>query len=180
MPKMSSAAAKRVDKAEARHESGGDFEPLAPGQYLAQLREVNVEDKLNKYGAAAWNAEFHNLHSMETQQKAPGRQWYRLTQPLPVDKIPSNYTNGPDKWEKYQGMIDGLLKGFFESFGYTVDSDTDEMLGEWAILEVGIRTIQEGPKAGQPTNQVNGIYALPEDLDFEDFGIVASDEEEAF
>lgn len=180
MPKLAGAAAKRVDAAEARHESGGDFEPLAPGQYLAQLRDVSVRDDTNKYGAAVWSAEFHNLHSIETQTKAPGRQWLNLTQPSSVTKIPSNYVNGPEKWEKYQNMLDGLLKGFFESFGYTVDSDTDEMLGEWCIITLDIRTIQQGPKEGKKRNEVTGIEALPEDFDLGEFGVEADDEEETF
>lgn len=178
MPKMASAVAKRVESAEARHESGGEFEPLAPGKYLAQLRDVSVRDQTNKHGAAVWSAEFHNLHALEDHVKAPGRQWLNLTQPSPVGKIPASYTNGPEKWEKYQAMLDGLLKGFFESFGYTVDSDTDEMLGEWAVITLKIRTIQSGPNEGKKTNEVTGIESIEDfDIDLADFNVVAEEEE---
>lgn len=180
MPKLSGAASKRVEKAEARHENGGEYEALPVGDYLAQLREVSVRDKTNKYGAAVWSAEFHNLYNLESQDRAPGRQWLNLTQPSAIDKIPSAYKNGPEKWEKYQTMLDGLLKGFFESFGFTTDSDTDEMLGEWVIITLGHRTIQEGPKAGKVTNEVTGIKALPEDFDLEEFGVTTADDDEAF
>lgn len=180
MPKLSKAAAGRVDKAEARHEQGGSFELLPDGDYLAQLREVSVRDKTNKYGAAVWSAEFHNLVNLESGASASGRQWLNITMPQPLDKIPSAYVNGPDKWEKYQAMLDGLLKGFFESFGFTTDSDTDEMLGEWAIITVGSQTIQEGPKQGQLTNRVTAIKALPEDFDLSDYGVETAPDDEAF
>ena len=180
MPKLSAAAVKMVDSAEARHESGGSFEPLAPGRYLAKLAEVTTADP-NKHGAVVWNAEFQNLISLETEAPAPGRQWLRITLPSdPKKGIPATYTNGPEKWEKYQQMLLGLLKGFFESFGYTSDSDTDELLGEYAVIELGIRTIQSGAREGEKTNEVKGIYPVPEDLDLEALGVSSADDEEAF
>lgn len=180
MPKLSAAAAKMVDAAEARHESGGSFEPLAPGRYLAKLAEVTTVDP-NKHGAVVWNAEFQELVSLETGAPAPGRQWLRLTLPSdPKKGVPATYTNGPEKWEKYQAMLLGLLKGFFESFGYTVDSDTDELLGEYAVIELGIRTIQSGPREGEKTNEVKGIYPVPEDLDLEALGVSTADDDGAF
>ena len=182
MPKLSTAAAKMVDAAEARHDNGGDFEPLAPGRYLAKLAEVSVRDQPNKYGMAMWSAEFQELVSLETESPVPGRQWLNLTLPAdPKKGIPSNYTNGPEKWDKYQALVLGQLKAFFESFGYTVDSDTDELLGEYAVIELGIRTIQSGPREGEKTNEVKGIHPVPEDLDLEALGIDTSgSDEEAF
>jgi len=180
MPKLSAAAVKMVDSAEARHESGGSFEPLAPGRYLAKLSEVTTVDP-NKHGAVVWNAEFQNLISLETEAPAPGRQWLRLTLPSdPKKGVPATYTNGPEKWEKYQAMLLGLLKGFFESFGYTSDSDTDELLGEYAVIELGIRTIQSGAREGEKTNEVKGIFPVPEDLDLDALGVSSVADEEAF
>lgn len=180
MPKLSAGAVKMVDGAEARHESGGVFEPHPAGRYLARLADVATQDP-DKHGSVVWSAEFQDLIRLETQTPAAGRQWLRLTLPQdPKKGIPSTYTNGPEKWEKYQAMVTGLLKGFFESFGYTVDSDTDELLGEYAIIDLGIRTIQQGEKQGQKTNQVNGIYPIPEDLDLEALGVTSADGEEAF
>lgn len=180
MPKLSAGAVKMVDASEARHESGGTFEPLAPGRYLGKLSDVSTRDP-NKHGAVVWSAEFQDLIRLEDSTPVPGRQWLNLTLPSdPKKGVPSTYDNGPDKWDKYQQMLTGLLKGFFESFGYTSDSDTDELLGEYAVLEVGIRTIQSGPKEGQKTNVVNGIYPVPEDLDLDALGVGQSDEGEAF
>ena len=181
MPKLPSAAAKAVEKSEAVHGGGGSFEPLAPGKYLAQLREVTVRDQTDKHGHTQWSAEFENLHSLEDHEKAPGRQWLNLTVPL-GKKMPASYTNGPEKWEKYQAMVMGRLKAFFESFGYTTDSDTDEMIGEWAVITVSQRTIQDGPKTGEITNRVDGIESLADagDIELEDFGIDGFEDEEAF
>lgn len=183
MPKLAAGLAKRVETAEAQHSSGGDFELLTPGVYLAQLREVTVREKPNKHGAAIWSTEYHNLHNLETGQKYPGRQWYDFTLPLPQDKPTTVYLNEggtPEKWEKYQIRLQGLLKGFFESFGYSVDSDTDELLGEWALITVKIGTIQSGVNQGKQRNEVTGIEALPEDFDFEEFGITQAGDDEAF
>lgn len=180
MPKLSATTAKAVNAVEARHESGGSFEPLEPGRYVAKLAEVTTVDP-NKYGAIVWNAEFQDLASLTTKDPAPGRQWLRLTLPSdPKAGIPASYTNGPDKWDKYQAMLLGLLHGFFESFGYTTDSDTDEMIGEYAVIEVGIRTIQSGAREGEKTNEVKGVFPLPEDLDLSEFGIDNGDAEEQF
>lgn len=181
MPKLSAAAAKVVDSAEAIH-GGGEFEPLPEGKYIGRLSDVTVRDDLNKYGAAQWSAEFQDLVFLETDTPAPGRQWLNLTMPTGT-KVPSNYEKTPDKWQKYQEMIQGRLKAFFEAFGYTVDSDTDEMINEYAIITVGTTTVQQGPKTGKLTNVVNDIEALPEDFDFEAHGIVpvgTVDPDEAF
>lgn len=179
MPKLTSKAAKVVEAAEAVH-GGGSFEPLKPGKYLAQLSEVSVNDQADKYGAASWTAEFRNLISVDTKQSAPGRQWYRITLPLDPSKVPSNYEKDADKWEKYQAMVQGRLKAFFEAFGYTVDSDTDEMLGEWAVITLGIRTIQSGPRQGEKANVVNDVESYEEYGDLDDFGVDEVDDDEAF
>lgn len=176
MPKLNAATAKLVDSVEARHETGGSFEPLAPGRYLARLAEVTTANP-NRHGAVVWSAEFQDLHSLETLQPAPGRQWLRITLPSdPKQGIPATYANGADKWDKYQAMLLGLLKGFFESFGYTVDSDTDELIGEFAVIELGIRTIQSGAREGEKTNEVKGVFPLPEDIDLEALGLGTQDE----
>lgn len=181
MPKLSAAAAKMTDAAEARHESGGTFEPHPPGRYIAKLTEVTTQDP-NKYGAAVWSAEFQDLFSLATEAAVPGRQWMNITLPSdPKKGMPNNYGKTPEAWEKYQAMLLGQLKAFFESFGYTTDSDTDEMLGEYVELELGIRTIQSGPKEGQRTNTVTGIYPVREDLDLDALGVSGgADDEEAF
>lgn len=165
MPKLSAKAAKVVDNTEATH-GGGDFELLAPGKYLGKLTEVSVRDA-NKHGLAQWSAEFQELHNIEDGELASGRQWLNLTLPSETNTIPASYTNGAEKWEKYQNMLRGRMAAFFESFGYTADSDTDEMIGEWAVITVKVGTIQSGPKQGDKRNEVVDIEN-PEDLGIDD------------
>lgn len=181
MPKLSAAAAKAIAKADAIHESG-TFEPLAPGKYLARLQDVSIRENTDKYGQTMWAAEFDNLHAIEDHEPAPGHQWMNLTIPSGPNKVHPNYTGTPEKWETYQNMAMGRLKAFFESFGYTVDSNTDEMLGEYAVITVRQRTIQSGPREGQITNEVSGIESLEDlDVELEDFGIeLGADDESAF
>lgn len=169
MPKLSANAAKAVAAAEEVH-GGGDFEPLPDGKYLARLADVSVRDELNRYDAPQWSAEFQDLHSMETQELAPGRQWLSLTVPTGSKMHPS-YENGPEKWAKYQAMVQGRFKAFFNAFGYTTDSDTDEMINEWAVITLRTVTRQQGKNAGKRVNEVFDIEAVPEDLDWEAFGV---------
>lgn len=178
MPKLSAAAAKAVESTEAVHGTG-EFEPHAPGKYLGRLSDVSVRDQTNKYGAPQWSAEFQNLVSLETQAPAAGRQWLELTVPTGT-KVPANYENGPDKWEKYQNMVKGRFAAFFEAFGYTPDSDTDEMLNEWAIITLTIETAQQGKNEGKKVNRCVDIEAVPEDFDWEAHGVTSAGEEEAF
>lgn len=173
MPKLDSKTASSVEETEPTH--GGDFEPLAPGKYLARLNAVEVRDEKNKYGALQWSAEFDNMHELETGDKAPGRQWLSLTLPSGA-KPPAAYTSGPEKWEKYQNMLRGRLAAFFAAFGYTADSDTDEMVGEWAVITLSVKTAQQGKKAGKQVNEVEDIEVVPEDVEVPE----SEDEDDSF
>jgi len=162
MPKLASKIANATESAEVVH-GGGDFEPLPKGKYLAKLTEVSVRDEKNKYDAPQWSAEFQEIHTLDGE-KQPGRQWLNLTLPT-TSKMHPAYANGQEKWEKYQAMLLGRLKAFFEAFGYTPDSDTDEMLGEWAVITLSISTIQSGPNQGKLRNEVTDIEEVPEDFE---------------
>lgn len=168
MPKLT----KKHQKAAAAADIPGDgFSLLEPGKYIATLSKV--EAKTSQAGNPVWNAEFTDITNLDGDT-FPGRQWLNLN--LPIDTMPDTYR--PDdtdevrekKWAQYQALSAGRLHGFFEAFGFTVDSDTDEMIGEKALLTIGVGTIQRGPKAGQETNQVNNIEPLPDDFDGEGDG----------
>lgn len=164
MPKLAAKVRKQVEKAEA---VSGGFEPLTPGKYVAELSDV--EARTSNAGAPMWVAEFTEIHDLDGERQ-PGRQWYNLM--LPQDKMPEDYQpksgkKSPEEaWEAYQNLSKGRLKAFFEAFGYTVDSDTDEMIGERCVIQVGVRTIQSGARAGEQTNQVNGVFPL-DSVDYE-------------
>lgn len=176
MPKLAAKVRKNVEKAEA---VSGGFELLKPGKYVAELS--GVEAKLSNAGNPVWSAEFNEIHALDGERQ-PGRQWYNLN--LPQDKMPDDYKPGPnskkspeDAWESYQALCNGRLKAFFEAFGFSVDSDTDEMIGERVVLQIGVRTIQNGPKKGEDTNTVNGVFAL-DTVDFE--GVDGGDDPDNF
>lgn len=158
MPKL---AAKDRKKVESSNAIGGDFEPMPPGRYLADLKDV--EARQSNAGNPVWSVTFENIRDLDGN-KQPGRQWYNLNLPT-TDKAPDDYKKDQATWEKYQGLCAGRIKAFFEAFGYTPDSDTDEMIGETVQIQVGIRTINQGAKAGQQANEVNGVYPLPEGTD---------------
>lgn len=158
MPKLAAKVRKRVEKADA---VSGEFEPLKPGKYIGQLAEV--EAKTSAAGNPIWSVVFEEIHNLDGDRQ-PGRQWYNLN--LPVDKMPEDYRpknskkSPEDAWESYQDLCLGRLKQFFEAFGYSEDSDTDEMIGEKCVLQIGVRTIQNGARAGEVTNSVNGVAPL--------------------
>lgn len=153
--------AQAVDQAQ---ESTGSYELIQPGRYTATLTKVEVKD--GNHGLVQWSAEFTDITDSNGDRK-PGRQWLNLN--IPTDApAPASYVNGPDKWASYQSVNKSRLKAFFTAFGYTVDSDTDEMIGEKAIIEIEIRTIQNGPRRGEQVNGVKGIYPGAAPTDSED------------
>lgn len=159
MPKLPVKDRRQVEKAES---VSGGFEPLPAGKYVGTLSAV--EEKTSQAGNKYWNTEYSDLEDMDGDSK-PGRQWYILMLPssMPEDyQIPpkSKFKTPEEAWDNYQNLVKGRIKAWFEAHGYTLDTDTEEMLGEQAILQLGIETIQKGPKTGQRTNRVNAVLPI--------------------
>lgn len=57
------------------------------------------------------------------------------------------------------------VKQSFDAFGVEYGTDTEELLGEVAKLQIGVRTIQQGDRKGELANQVNRVS--PKDAEFE-------------
>lgn len=165
MPKLSKSVAKKVANTEI---STGDFPLLDNGWYFARLAKVDVREG---QFAPRWTAEFEKLHK-EDGTPASGRQWYDLNVPT-EDEAPSNYDKGQSKWDQFVSISHSFLHGFFEAFGYTTDSDTDELVGEWVKIKVGTRTIQRGDRKGEKANEIKAL--APVEDDFEPF---AEDEDD--
>jgi hypothetical protein len=45
----------------------------------------------------------------------------------------------------------------FDAFGVSADTDTDTLVGSYAILSIGTRTIQKGARAGQLANTIREV-----------------------
>lgn len=140
MPKLPAKVAKEVEKADA---AGSGSYLLPEGRYAARLAKVDEKDG-SEY--PYWSWEFQDLHNDEGT-KVPGKMW--------------NNTSLSPKSR-------GFLKGTFEAFGYTSDSDTEEMIGEWVVLHLTQEPISRGPKAGELRNSVSGLAEfVAEDWDFD-------------
>lgn len=138
MPKLTPAMAKKVETAESN--TGGFL--LPEGRYAARLHEVQVKE-----GAKGpyWVWVLADLHDTEGGSK-PGKQWHNTS---------------------LTDAAFGFLKATFEAFGYTFDSDTDEMIGEWVTLHLVQEQIARGQRAGEMTNRIRSI--VPFDADEFDF-----------
>lgn len=167
MPKLQSKMAKRVSEAEVQT---GDFPVWAPGKYIAEL--AAVEARVGKEsGNDYWSVEFNNVVSLDGEEQT-GRIWMNLGLPNPnVKAVPEAYQPSAaalkraegDRAKAYasgQAFVAGRLHGFFEAFGYTADSDTDEMIGERCVIQVGVETQQRGAGAGKERNVVNNVFPL--------------------
>lgn len=160
MPRLAKGLVKQVQDAEA---VTGGFELIKPGKYPAKLKAV--ESKTSGTGKPGWNWEFGDIHDLEGN-KVPGRQWVWTM--LPGAKAPKegvdNYDELYKKWETSERLSAGRIKAMFEAFGYSEDSDTDEMLGEKCVLQIGIQTIKAGPRKGEEQNYVVKVIAWDEEL----------------
>lgn len=140
MPKLD----KKTQKAtEAAEEWGDGFALLPDGRYAGRLAKVEVRDGRNY---DYWSWEFNHLHD-EDGKEHPGRLWH-------------NTSMSPNAL--------GNLKKTFSAMGYSLDSDTDEMVGDWVTLTVGTEIQAQGKRAGEKRNVVRGLAELNEDeFDFD-------------
>lgn len=150
MPKLNKKIAKEVEESQAM--SGGFL--LDEGRYAARLRKV-TEEPGDEYPYWVW--EFDGIHD-ESGASHPGRQW--------------NNTSLSPKSR-------GFMKATFEAFGYSADSDTDEMIGEWVVLYIGQERQTQGRNAGQLRNYVIRLAEFdPDEWDFDPNEVPKSEDKE--
>lgn len=138
MPKLTAAVAAKVNATEAA--TTGYL--LPEGRYAARLAQV--EQKEGPKGPY-WVWTFQDLHDVNGEAK-PGRQWHNTS--LSEKSFP-------------------FLKATFEAMGYTTDSDTDEMIGEWVTLHLIQEQIARGKRAGEMTNRIRDLIPFEaSDFDF--------------
>lgn len=150
MPKLTEAQAEKVQASEAVQ--GGFL--LDPGRYAARLRACETKPPGEGKEHEQWEWQFEALHDEAGKQK-PGRQWH--------------YTSlSPD--------AAGFLKAVFEAFGYTADSDTDELLGEWVVLYLDQEIQQKGKNAGKMRNVISRFAEFdPDEWDFDTSAVVVKE-----
>ena len=140
MPKLNKTQAAKVEKAE---EWGQGRELLPEGKYACRLQKVEVRDGV----------------------KAPRWSWW-LTKPHDEDGVEHSgvlFLN-----TSLSEAAFGRLKQVFNAFGYTPDSDTDEMLGEWVGVYVTQEVQQQGKNAGRKVNDIQYVFEFdPADWDFD-------------
>jgi hypothetical protein len=140
MPKLPKKIQKEVDKTEAWGVGGGGF-LLDEGRYAARLKAVTVGQGLK---GEYWAFEWSKLHDEEGKEHR-GRQWDNVSLSVP-----------------------GKMKQVFEGLGFSVDSDTDEMIGEWAVLHLTQEVQTQGKRAGQTVNRIVGVTEFdPDEWDFD-------------
>lgn len=133
MPKLNKDTAAKVDETEG---AAGGFEPLEPGIYVAQLRDVEVKEGKTS-GQPYWNWTYE---IPEDAEKYGGRRLWNTTS-LSEKAFP-------------------FLKATFDAFGVPADTDTDDLIGRKVRLNVTKRTIQQGDRKGEMTNQVESVLPL--------------------
>lgn len=179
MPKLDKKMAKAVNESEVPE---GGFTAWPNGKYVASLAEV--ETRFSEAGNEMWNVVFEDCTDLDGE-KMPGKQFTNLVLPGDDNKMPEDYT-GPVKglrkgqtleeaWKSRNDFLRGKIKEFFLAFGYSEDSDTDEMIGERCAIKVSQVTIQKGKRKGETGNQVDGFFSLDE-VDFEDAAGDADDD----
>jgi hypothetical protein len=180
MPKLDKKMTKAVDEAEVP-DSG--FKALDNGKYIATLSEV--ETKFSQAGNEMWNVVFESITDLDGEEM-PGKQFTNLVLPGDDKKIPEDYEpsasakkrklSREEAWKSRNDFLRGKIKEFFLAFGFSADSDTDEMIGERCGIKVSQTTIQQGKRKGETGNQIDAFIALA-DLDFEDAAAKDADDD---
>lgn len=162
MPRLNAALRQMTENAQER-----SFGPIPAGKYVARL--VSVEAKQSQSGNPYWNATYQDLEALDGR-KQPGSQWLVLNLPddgpVPENYRPSNSNKSPaEAWRARQEIAASRLKSWFHAHGFTVDSDTEEMIGSYAMITVVQETIQRGSRAGQVGNRVTFVEEVPAGFD---------------
>lgn len=162
MPRLNAALRQMTENAQER-----SFGPIPAGKYVARL--TAVEAKQSQSGNPYWNATYQDLEALDGR-KQPGSQWLVLNLPddgpVPENYRPASSNKSPaEAWRARQEIAASRLKSWFHAHGFTVDSDTEEMIGSYAMITVVQETIQRGQRAGQVGNRVTFVEEVPAGFD---------------
>ena len=132
----------KLNKKQAKEvgDASGGFDPLEDGVYHARLRSVEVSENAGPSGSFYWKWEFEVVEPPYINR----RLWTNTS----LAKAAAF-----------------KLKELFDAFGEDTDTDTDELCGEVVRLVVSTRTIQQGARKGEISNQIDRVS--PADEEFE-------------
>lgn len=146
MPKLNKKQAQAVEETEST-----SFEAMPPKVYPFRLIKVEVSENKGASGYHYWTTEWSCEHSEYRNRKV----W-------------ANLSLSPKAAFK--------MKEFFEAFGVSTDTDTDDLCGETILLNIGQETQQEGKNKGRIINTVERFMEYDEGL--ADWGEDDGDDEE--
>ena len=133
MPKLNSKQAKQVEEADS------SFELLEAGVYLASLNAVT-----EKKGAAGpyWEWEFVICETDEGEE----------------------LERKPKIWENTSLSEKAIwrLASMFEAFEVPTDTDTEDLLGMYVMVNVGQEVVEGGARAGQLRNCFISAFPVPD------------------
>lgn len=141
MPKLASDQARQAEQAHL--EGPKDQGPLVPeAMYLGKLKEVEVSNKPGPSGHHYW------VWTFELQDEG-----YEGVEKALITSL------SPD--------AAFAVGGAFAAFHVPADTDTDELLGQFAVLEISQVPIEKGSRKGELTNRVEKLHPVDGDLERE-------------
>ncbi len=169
MPKLSKDKQKSVGAAES---SGFDLIPA--GRVVATLKAVVADKDGNplvgkKSGMPYWRWEFGDCTAISPMEgTADGGP---ASKQNPVIKYDAGHVFNGQQFvnTSLSDDADWKMKEVFDAFGYSVDSDTDEMIGHQVVLHITRRPIEGGDRDGEMGNNVGRVapYVEGEDDDWD-------------
>lgn len=147
MPKLAKKIAQKVEETE-----GGVYEAFPEGTFIGTLKEVTVSDEPGPSGAHYWRWTFDTITGHSGEDVEQGKVY-------PGNLFVNTSLADNALWK---------MKEVFEAFGYTPDSDTDEMCGEKVKLVVSQRVIEKGSRKGDIGNNVDRVLSLDSEEDDEE------------
>lgn len=116
---------------QAEEASGGDFAPLPDGVYHVKLADVDTSREGPK--GPYWSWEF--------------------------DVVQNDEFNNRKLWNNTSLSKAAAFKmdETYKAFGVPLDTDTDDMIGMVVKAQVSVRTIQEGERRGELSNQIDRL-----------------------
>lgn len=170
MPKLAGRVQKFVDKQEPNAEGGGGFVVIEEPQVLGALAEVREEegdfgtqwvvswDKLTSLSGKEYPGKLTLWMNIPGSSKAPaGWKVIRGGQDVTETKSAAEIQ---DLWTEQITKQAARVHALFAVPGYTTDSDTDELIGELYLLDIGTRPRKDSP--GQKVNRVFGFRSPKE------------------